>query len=292
MVRVTVKIVRDVLRRAGSQALGMSFHTGFASALCVSAFQPLLSRVLVGSIDWRATASLYAIVWAAYLLDRLLAQPEDQATVGPHSAAVVRRWSALFWSLLAALGCFELVLLVQTPWLWRSMAVALTVSVLYSVPIPLLRVRAKTVPYFKAVYLPFSSVVTVVAFTPAILDRDPWRSAPWLLVTFVLYVLNYSLFDVKDIEGDRLANIKTLAAALGVGRLVGAQVAIALSVAIGAVTWLGPRLAWPVGGVALFHAGTSLRLLRRPMTPALCGIVDLGYSVILGLGAVLVPPAV
>jgi hypothetical protein len=276
---------------AWKRALGMSFHTGFASALGMSAFQPLISRAVVGHVDLRATSSLYAVVWIAYLLDRLPSQPEDAMSVA-HSAGAARRFPIVFGGLLAALGCFELVLLIQAPWLVVPVSIAVAVSVFYSAPIPLFRVRAKAIPYFKGFYLSVTSIVTIVAFTPVVLQQAAPRSALLLFVSCTLYFLNYSLFDIKDIEGDRLANIKTLAGALGVRGFLRAQFVLAIVVAVAVSATLGARSVWPISVVALFHAGVCLRLFRRPLTPTLCGVIDLGYGVILAVGALFVKPMV
>jgi len=276
----------DVWKRV----LGMSFHTGFASALGVSGFQPLLARVVVGHVDLRATCSLYGAVWMAYLIDRLPSHPEDDVTRVPHSAGAARRFPIVFWSLLVALGCVELVLMIQANWLVPRVALAMAVSMLYSAPIPLLRLRAKTVPYFKAFYLSFASVVTILAFTPDVSSQPSGRTAPLLFASFWLYFLAYSLFDIKDIEGDRLANIKTIAGALGIRGLLRAQVVLALVVAAGISAAVGARLGWPLSAVALFHAGVCLRLFRQPLTPTLCGVIDLGYGAILVVGALFVQP--
>jgi 4-hydroxybenzoate polyprenyltransferase len=266
----------------------MCFHTGLASALFVTGFQPFISLLATGTVNPRATGSMLLVVWTAYLVDRLLPQPEDGLGDGTHSAVTVRRSPVLFWSLLVALLGIQLALIWETPRLAIPVAIALTLSMFYSVRIPLLAQRAKDIPYFKGFYLSFASLGTVVAFTPSMLDFLNYRTLVVSAISYVLYFLNFSLFDLKDIEADRLANIKTFAATLGADAMLFGHVTIALAAACGAMVLVDGHLSWPLSALAVFHGVVCLRLRRRPLTPALCAAIDLGYGVILGGGAALI----
>jgi hypothetical protein len=267
--------------------LALSFYTGLASALFVTGFQPFLALQLTGREHGLYTASMLLLVWKLYLVDRTLEHPEDENPDDSNAAGFVHRFRSACLALLAALGGAQIWLIWQEPRLFRAIAVTLAVSVFYFVKVPVLGKRAKEIPYFKCFYLSGSALMIVAAYTPGIgAPTSTSGVAAWTL-SFVLYFLNFSLYDIKDVEADARANIKTLAATLPLARFLDLQLWLSLA-ALGASLWLLPGATGRVlGAVSGFHAFMSFWLKRHQLTAATCGVIDCGYGLILGSGTLL-----
>lgn len=264
--------------------LELGFQSGFASALFVCGFQPLLAHLLTGASNSSATLAMLALVWQIYLVDRLQENAEDASDDLEHPAAFARRFRAPLLALVAGLGGLELYLMWATPWLVGAIAISIATSAFYMLPLPFCGKRAKEVPYLKCFYLSSVCVASLLAFTAG------WRGAEGALlaksssVAFALYFLNFSLYDVKDVEQDRRANIKTLAARLSLPRFLALHVVGALLVALVATLTLPAPYSFALSAVALFHAAVSAWLMQHRFSSALCGFIDAGYGLITSIG--------
>ncbi|HVY25693.1 MAG TPA: hypothetical protein VHB79_04050 [Polyangiaceae bacterium] len=264
--------------------LELAFQSGFASALAVCGFQPLLAHLLTGTSSASATLTMLAVVWQIYLFDRLQENAED-ARDDEHPAAFAKKFRAALLCLVAGLAGLELYLAWATPWLFRAIATSIAASAFYIVPLPLWGRRAKDVPYFKCFYLSGVCIVSLLAFSPG------WRQAGFALlaktssVAFALYFLNFSLYDVKDLEQDKRARIKTLAATVPLARFLSLHIGGALLVALAATLLLPAPHSLVLSTVALFHAAVSAWLKDHRFSPALCGLIDSGYGFIASFGA-------
>lgn len=227
------------------------------------------------------------LVWKLYLVDRTVEHPEDEDPDESNAAGFVRRFRGQCLLLLALLAAAQLWLIFREPRLLRSIALSCAVSVFYFAKVPVLGKRAKEIPYFKCFYLSGCALVVVAAFTPGIWRPTAPSGVIALALSFVLYFLNFSLYDIKDIEADTRANIKSLAATLSLGRFLDLQLVVSLTT-LGAALWLLPG---PTGRVLAavcgFHAVMSLWLKRHQLTAATCGAIDCGYGMILGVGTLL-----
>jgi len=263
-------------------ALRVGFHSGLASALFVAGFQPYASLVLTGGIDPVASSSMLLFVWMMYLLDRLKTNPEDAHDAEANAAAFTRRHRVGCWTLFAALATAEVVLVIEHPRLLRAIGLSLAVSVLYLVRLPLLGRRVKEIPYLKCFFLSAISLVIVASFTPGLEAAPPGRVVAVAGICFLLYFLNFSLYDIKDLEGDARANLKTLAALVPVPIFLRAHRLLSLLVLLLGLVVLGQGPGREVAAVCLFHAGASWWLERHPFDAAACGAIDAGYGLILG----------
>jgi hypothetical protein len=267
-----------------STATRVGFHSGVASALFVTAFQPFLSVTITGEVRPRATASMFLFVWAMYLADRLKTNPEDELEGDGNAAAFARRHPHFMRLLFVGLLVGQLALVVTDPGLLVPLALGTLVSLLYLVRLPILGRRLKEVSYAKCFYLASAALVLVALFTPGLTAASTPRTIGLLAACFALYFLNFSLYDIKDLEADRRANIKTLAGALPAAAFLRAQLAASL-LTLAVVLWLlPPRAGLVLAGVCLFHAGVSAWLARHPFDGVMCGIVDTGYGAIVGVG--------
>jgi hypothetical protein len=272
--------------RALSTATRVGFHSGVASALFVTAFQPFLSLIVTGQIRPRATASMFLFVWLMYLADRLKTNPEDVLDGDGNAAAFARRHPRFMRLLFGGLLVAQLALVVTEPGLLVPLTLGTLISLLYLVRLPILGRRLKEVSYLKCFYLASAALALVALFTPGLTAVTTPRTAGLLGACFSLYFLNFSLYDIKDLEADRRANIKTLAGALSAPAFLRAQVAASL-LTFAVVLWLLPAQSGLVlAGVCLFHAGVSAWLARHPFDGVMCGIVDTGYGAIVALGTV------
>jgi 4-hydroxybenzoate polyprenyltransferase len=272
------------LGQGARAVLELGFRSGLVSALFVCGFQPLLALLLTRHVDGWASLAMLTLVWQSYLLDRLRQNPED-ALDDSHPAAFSQRFRVPLLSVVALLAVLTLLLVAQAPRLARPVVLSLFISAFYLVPLPIFGRRAKEVPYFKCFYLSLVCLASTLAFSAGWSHAAPRRLAPALGLTFALYFLNFSLYDVKDVEQDRRAGIKTLAGALPLRLFLRLHIALSLAVALLAIASLPLPHALVLAAVALFHASMSAWLTRSPLTPTLCGLIDTGYAVILGVGA-------
>ena len=150
-----------------------------------------------------------------YNLDRLKKDPTDNVNTPERVRwhAMLRRWS---W-LITALGAAVLVLwplLIGNGVLLLLTALALPLSLSYS--FPLMGTRLKEVPVLKTLFAPL--VVLTAVLAPPILFQGLALGTPLLLMTawsWALLLFNMVLCDLRDIEGDRAAGIKSLPVLLG-----------------------------------------------------------------------------
>jgi hypothetical protein len=262
----------------------VAFHAGVASALFVTAFQPFLSLAVTGEVRPAWTASFFLFVWIMYLADRLRSNPEDQQEADGNAAAFVRRHRRSMLGLCAALAVGQALLVIGDPRLLARLALALAISSVYIVRLPFLGRRVKEIAYLKCFYLAGTALVLVGLFTPHLLAALDARTSLLLGACFSLYFLNFSLYDVKDVEADRRANIKTLAGACSPGLFLRAQLLGALLTLAAVLLLLPAPLSGVLASVALFHLAATAWLSRHPFDGAMCGIVDGGYGTIVGLG--------
>jgi 4-hydroxybenzoate polyprenyltransferase len=265
--------------------LEVGFRSGLVSALFVCGFQPVLALLLTRQVDWWASLAMLTLVWQSYLLDRLRQNPED-ALDDSHPAAFSQRFRVPLLGLVGLLAALTLLLVVQAPRLARPVALSLLISAFYLVPLPILGRRAKEVPYFKCFYLSLVCLASTLAFSAGWSHAAPKLLAPALGLTFALYFLNFSLYDVKDVEQDRRARIKTLAGALPLPLFLRLHIALSIAVALLALASLPLPPALVLAAVGLFHASMSAWLTRSHLSPTLCGLIDTGYALILGVGAI------
>jgi 4-hydroxybenzoate polyprenyltransferase len=271
-------------------ALAVCFHTGLCSTLFVCGFQPFLARLLLGEVPALFSLGMLLFVWTMYLVDRMGDHPEDREHAehgGGASAAFVGQNRAACRLLLLGLCATQLALIWLEPRLLRSIVVSLAFSIFYMIKLPFLGKRAKELPFFKCFYLAACSLLITAAFTPGLVSLPLARVAAPLGVAYALYFLNYSLYDVKDVEGDTRARIRTFAAAMPLRVFLHGHVGLALGALVVALVTL-PLVAGGVfASVCLFHAAASLWLKRHELGGVTCAVIDSGYGALLGLGALL-----
>jgi 4-hydroxybenzoate polyprenyltransferase len=270
--------------------LAVCFHTGLCSTLFVCGFQPFLARLLLGEVPARFSLGMLLFVWTMYLVDRMGDHPEDRGHVehaGSPSASFVRNNRAGCRWLMGGLLTAQLALIWQEPRLLLSIAVSLAFSIFYMIELPFLGKRAKELPFFKCFYLAACSLLITAAFTPGLVDLPLARVAAPLGVAYVLYFLNYSLYDVKDVAGDTRAGIRTFAAAMPLRVFLNGHVALALTTLLVAFLTLPPVPACVFATVCLFHAGASSWLQHRELHGVTCAVIDSGYGLLMGVGALL-----
>jgi hypothetical protein len=264
----------------------LGFHSGLASALFVSAFQPFIALAVTGAVRPAWTAAMFLFVWTMYLADRLKLHPEDDHEADGNAAAFVRRHQRAVWILFALLVAAQGVLVAVDPALVRPIALATLISLLYLVRLPLVRRRVKEIAYLKCFYLAGTALLLVALFTPGLAGALDGAGGALLAACFSLYFLNFSLFDAKDVEADRRANIRSLAGAVPLGIFLRAQIGASLLTLLAALWLLPPTVGGVLATVCIFHAGASAWLARHPFDGVVCGIVDAGYGAIVGLGTV------
>jgi len=221
-----------------------------------------LSLVFSGDYDVLSLAILSILTWQIYTLDRVIKQPEDKLTMrrSVQELVFMQTQVKLFRRLLVALTLAQVVMLVFRPYALVGVAVGLGGGLMYSLKIPLLGMRVKQIPLFKAVYVPVI-LVAYCMLTPWVF---PSVASHWavLVMLAVAFSINASLFDLRDADRDRSAGIRTVANVAGKrGLLVGLWPVTLFAAGLPLLWWNTPEV-WAAGAMVWTTALSSLRLWR------------------------------
>ncbi len=226
-----------------------------------------LDAVMGGAGSGPSTlAALALCVWFVYTLDRFVVHPEDQAGAGVdiHVARYIRRHQLLFAALLVAAVATQIALVVATPRLFWGLAWGDLLGATYILQFPYLPCRLKSVPYLKAVYVPAVAISTMLL----LIGKQPTSLAQWVIVAgvFVVFVLNTTICDVKDIEADRSAGIRTIVNRFQLTRVLCTVQAIALAALTGVLVlaWHDPH-SWAIALTLVGFAAVVSRLHVQPL---------------------------
>ncbi len=210
--------------------LAVRFHLVIATAC--TAQGAYLGTAITGKVDLSALAALWLCAWFVYTLDRFVVHPEDQAGAATdlHVLRYARRHRRLFWGLLIAAVLAQGVLGAFTPRLTVGLVWGDLLGSAYILQFPGLPFRLKRVPYFKVVYVP------VVAVSTELLLVGQWHlsvaQGAAVVGVLMICVLNTAVCDIKDIDADRTAGIRTLANTWGRADVLRAAQLVAICVAL------------------------------------------------------------
>jgi 4-hydroxybenzoate polyprenyltransferase len=178
-----------------------------------------------------------------YNMDRLKRDPIDLVNTPKRVRlhGMLRGWS---WALAAAGGGVLLLwpLVLRNGLLLLLTAGALAVSLSYSYPV--MGSRVKDVPVLKTLFAPL--MVLVVVLAPPVLFQGLAVGKPLLLVagwSWALLMFNMLLCDLRDIDGDRSAGIRSLPVLMGESRTRGLLWGLILAGALCAMAHGWPILA-------------------------------------------------
>lgn len=220
-----------------------------------------VSLVFAGAADWMALAVVWLLTWQIYTLDRVIKQPEDKVTVrrSVEELVFMQKQGKLFKRLIVLAFVLEAVLCVFRPWALTGIALGIGGGLMYSLRIPFVGLRVKQIPLIKAVYVPVI-LVGYSFLTPWVF---PQSGAHWVVLGLLLlaFIVNVSLFDLRDADRDKASGIITVANFVGKrGLLIGLWPPALATCSL--LLWdRGPAMLAAVAGV-LAVALSSLRLWK------------------------------
>jgi len=183
----------------------------------------LLSFILQGiKLDMMLLAAAFTLTFSVYNFDRLIKQREDLINDLDRSKFIKEKreiWATVTTASLItsiALGAVKGLSVLLT------MLLPLAVFVGYGIGIPSMP-RLKDIPGVKNLVLA-GTWAFVPTLLPNLIRAEPLREKDAVLSLLFFYFIftkvfiNTILFDVRDIEGDRVVGVKTLPVVLGVKR--------------------------------------------------------------------------
>jgi 4-hydroxybenzoate polyprenyltransferase len=215
-----------------------------------------------------------------YLVDRLKPSPEDRASGGTSAGSFVHARLRTFAALLAATLATLIVCCVLRPSLLIAIAISLAISLPYVLPIPGLGRRVKELPGCKPLYL--GLLTTTITSSFAWLDGG--RPTPiGVFAVAATMLVNAALCDLKDVDADRRAGLRSLASVLGRWFFV---VLHAINLATAVLVWLvaEPEVAFLVTLLATYYALVVWVARRRPFDTRMAAAIDTGTAVLLIVG--------
>lgn len=206
-------------------------------------------------LDWKTYAVITGVVAFGYLMNIFFDHREDGLNGEAISERVAgRNRATLALAVATMIGTLALAVVARGPAYALLVAATLTGAGLYSAPLRrrgcLWRVKAQ--PWLKNGYAAFHWSVLLLLLAWAYAGHFTWTPLDGL-IALICFGMNYFvelLWDVRDIDGDRQAGVRTLASVLGArdaGRcLQGVNLSICASVLAGLVTGLLPPCFWVI----------------------------------------------
>jgi 4-hydroxybenzoate polyprenyltransferase len=190
--------------------LKIAYYSGTLASLSLAGVMSIFNLLLHESCDKIAVLSFFLHMQLLYFLDRLSGNAEDMNTdvTNPSDYVMKRRKAITFIMILLGVG--QIFLFAIRPSLIFSVVFSGAVGVLYFTRIPFLGFRIKEMVYGKSVVLPLIIVMNFGLFFPVIPDIT-YRSVLLFLSMLIFCHVNVMLYDLKDIDHDRIAGIPTLA---------------------------------------------------------------------------------
>jgi 4-hydroxybenzoate polyprenyltransferase len=200
---------------------------------------------LVAAVDW----------FLVNLVNRVVDLPEDRANRIAGTELVSRRQGAIVAGSIGLLVASFVVVQVVEPSLWPLRLGYHLLGLVYNVP--LLpgsrgrRVRLKELYLVKNTASALGFVITVFGYPLAALGGElavGWPYVATMLVFFFFSELSYEVvYDLRDVDGDRLQNVRTFPVVHGrtvtrriiYGMLGTSALALALGYASSAIDWAG-----------------------------------------------------
>ena len=262
-------------------AIGAMGTLTFAFALCGVRAWPLAA---VSACDW----------FVVNLLNRVVDLREDAANGIAGTDVVARHKRAVLAVGFGALALSFVATAALAPALLPYRAAFHALGFAYNWPLLPGRRRIKQLAFWKNTASAVGFLLTVFAYPLATLpvsaDVDAVTIA-FCTSWFFLFELSYEvLYDLRDVDGDKLADVRTWPVLFGVR--AGWRVAMGLMLASFAVVVVGyvcGALPWRVavmGAAPLIQLAFAARVQRRAITTADCiGITWLGTALLAGYHA-------
>jgi len=248
------------------------WHCGLLGSASLAGTLCATSWLLHGRLDAVAVLAYGSLMWLMNLGDRLVRHPEDAGDGGTTPALLVLRHRRLFGGVCGLLAALLFALVLARPWLLASIVFSGTLCTFYFVRLPGLGRRIKELSLAKPLVVPLLMLCMQLAFCGGLPPPTP-RTGAVCLVLLLQFHAGLVLYDLKDLEQDVAAGIRSLASRLTRAaflRLEAAVLGLAVLLAAPLPPPMGPGLA---GGCALALAGVP-RLRRAAFGPGACIYFD------------------
>lgn len=234
--------------------------------------------VLCGARPW-GLALLCASDWfVVNLLNRVVDLKEDAANDIPGTAWVARHRRAVLGVGFGVLGLSFALTLLFAPTLAPLRVAFHLLGFAYNWPLLPGRRRIKQLAFWKNAASATGFLITVFGYPLALLrtrdDVTPLAVGATMLF-FFLFELSYEvLYDLRDVEGDRLADVRTWPVLFGVQtgwRIAAAQMLAAFAVLV--VAYASRAVPWRIAVMAiapLAQLVVASRIVKRGITTADC----------------------
>ena len=262
-------------------AIGAMGTLTFAFALC-------------GTRAWLLAALCASDWFVVNLLNRVVDLKEDQANGIDGTELVARNKRAVLVIGFATLIASFMLTAMWAPELLRYRVAFHALGFAYNwrlLPTPWGRVRIKELAFWKNTASAMGFMLTVFCYplaTHARLASVSLATVAFAAAFFFLFELSYEvLYDLRDVDGDRIANVRTWPVLLGprggmfvaVGLMLASFVIVVAGYALGAVPW---RVAI-MGAAPLMQLAISWRMVKRGITSRDCiAITWLGTALLGG----------
>ncbi len=277
------------MNRLADLASILRLHIVLIAALATIVFGWLFT----GRYPWEI-AGVVAADWLLINLFNRVTDVVEDAANGIQGTALIaarpRAFAAAAWALLAASFATHLLWPALTPWRAAVQAIGLGYSYRI-VPTPRGFRRFKDLYLLKNGMSAVLFVLTVIAY-PLVVAGGPvkaiagWETVAALATFFFLFEQTYEiLYDLRDLEGDKLAGIPTYPVIHGAenarriidGLLVASAVPLVLGLALGAIgVREGLLLAAPPAQLSLYRP-----IYRRGITSGDCRVLTHAGSLLL-----------
>lgn len=246
--------------------------------------------VLCGERPW-GLALLCASDWfVVNLLNRVVDLKEDAANDIPGTAWVARHRRAVLGVGFGVLGLSFALTLALAPVLAPLRVAFHLLGFAYNWPLLPGRRRIKQLAFWKNTASATGFLITVFGYPLALLPRRPDVSLLAVGATvlfFFLFELSYEvLYDLRDAEGDRLADVRTWPVLFGVQtgwRIAAAQMFAAFTVLVAA--YAARAVPWRIAVMALAplaQLAVASRMVKRGVTTTDCvALTWLGSGVLM-----------
>ena len=272
----TVAVVASIAR-IHIVAIGALGPLTFAFALCGASPTAAWPLAVVSACDW----------FVVNLLNRVVDLKEDAANQITGTAVVARHQRLVVVIGVGALVASLALTIAVAPWLTPFRVAFHALGFAYNWPVLPRRRRIKELAFWKNTASATGFLLTVFAYPLATFaeknDVSPSTIA-CAAAFFFLFELSYEvLYDLRDVDGDRVARVSTWPVLFGVaagwriafGLMLASFVVDVGAFAFGVLPW---RIA-VMGAAPPLQLVCALRIRRRPITTADCiGITWLGCA--------------
>jgi 4-hydroxybenzoate polyprenyltransferase len=164
--------------------------------------------------DYRICMALFLLVFSIYSLDKLTDSKEDAINMPERGDFIKRHRLIIYAASISSYLLSALIVLLVKPWALPIMLLPIIANAAYGSRISPHIPRLKDIPVMKNLLVAFiwASLITVLA---------AWGETDLLGIAFISYFLltksfiNTVLYDIRDLEGDRENDVRTIPVLLG-----------------------------------------------------------------------------